>query len=87
MVVQGDAFNRSRIATVVCALLTTNLHLADAPGNVRLLASSTGLPRDSVVNVSQLLTLDREHLTDRVGKLSAAQVSAVLAGIDVMLGR
>jgi mRNA interferase MazF len=87
VVIQGDAFNRSRIATVVSVLLTTNLRLAEAPGNVLLPAATTSLPRDSVANVSQLLTLDRSRLTDRVGKLSTAQLAAILVGIDVMLGR
>ena len=58
-VVQGDAFNRSRISTVVCVALTSNLRWAEAPGNVLLSARLTGLPKDSVANVSQLVTLDR----------------------------
>ena len=59
LVVQADSFNRSRIQTAIVAVISTNLELADAPGNVLLPARSTGLPRDSVVNVSQLLTLDQ----------------------------
>jgi mRNA interferase MazF len=86
LVVQGDAFNRSRIATVVCVPLTSNLRLGDAPGNVRVSSRSSGLPRDSVVNVSQIVTLDRSVLSEAVGKLSARQVQLVLAGIDVVLG-
>jgi mRNA interferase MazF len=87
VVVQGDALNRSRIATVVCVPLTSNLKWADAPGNVLLAARSTSLPKDSVANVSQILALDKAYLTDRVGKLSAGKVEVVLAGIDVVLGR
>lgn len=87
LVVQGDAFNRSSLRTVVCVALTGNLRWADAPGNVRLAARSTGLPRDSVANVSQLVTLDRAALAERVGKLSATKLELVLAGIDVVLGR
>lgn len=87
VVVQGDALNRSRIATVVCVPLTSNLKWADAPGNVRLAARSTSLPKDSVANVSQIIALDRTFLTERVGKLSAAKVELVLSGIDVVLGR
>ena len=68
-IVQADAFNRSRIATVVVAAITANLDLADAPGNVRLPATASGLSRDSVINVSQLLTLDRRFLTARAGEL------------------
>jgi len=87
LVVQGDAFNRSTIATVVSIPLTSNLRWADAPGNVRLSARSTGLPRDSVANVSQIVSLDKTVLTERVGKLSRAKVALVLSGIDVVLGR
>jgi mRNA interferase MazF len=87
LVVQGDPFNRSRIAPVVCVALTTNLRLTKAPGNVRLSSRSTGLPRDSVVNASQIVTLDRAVLSEAVGKLSARQLQLVLAGTDVVLGR
>ena len=87
LVVQGDTFNRSRIATVVCVPLTSNLRWADAPGNVLLPARSTGLDRDSVANVSQLLTLDREALTERAGRVSARQLTLVFVGIDLVLGR
>jgi len=67
--------------------LTSNVKWADVPGNVALESSSTGLPRDSVANVSQIMTLDKSDLTDRVGKLSRAKLGLVLSGIDVMLGR
>jgi mRNA interferase MazF len=87
VVVQGDAFNRSAIRTVVTVALTSNLRWADAPGNVRLSARATGLPRESVANVSQVVTLDKVHLSDRAGKLSRAKLELVLAGIDVVLGR
>ena len=87
MIVQGDALNRSRIATVVCVPLTSNLRWAAAPGNVSLSASLTGLPKDSVANVSQVVTLDKDLLTDRVGKLPRAKLLLLLAGIDMVLGR
>ncbi len=87
LVVQGDAFNRSAIATVVTVPLTSNLRWADAPGDVRLSARSTGLPGDSVANVSQIVTLDRTMLTDRVGRIPSAKLDLVLRGIDVLLGR
>lgn len=83
----GDAINRSRIATVVCVPLTSNLAWADAAGNVLLSAQATGLPKDSVANVSQVLTLDKAMLTDRVGKIARAKVELLLSGIDVVLGR
>jgi mRNA interferase MazF len=87
VVVQADSFNRSALRTVVAIPLTSNLRWAEAPGNVKLTARATGLPRDSVANVSQLVTVDKTTLTERVGKLSAAKLELVLAGIDVVLGR
>ncbi|MBC8167617.1 MAG: type II toxin-antitoxin system PemK/MazF family toxin [Bryobacteraceae bacterium] len=87
VVIQGDAFNRSRIATVVCVPLTSNLRWANAPGNVTLSSRLTGLPQDSVANVSQVVTLDRDLVTECVGKLSRTKVELILAGIDVVLGR
>lgn len=87
LIVQGDAFNRSSIATVVVAPLTSNLRWADAPGNVLLKARSTGLPRDSVANVSQIVALDRTALTGQVGRISPTKLDLVLRGIDVVLGR
>jgi len=87
VVVQGDALNRSRLATVVCVPLTTNLRWAAAPGNVLLQSRVTGLPQDSVANVSQIIALDKGHLTERVGRLPRAKVDFLLSGIDVVLGR
>lgn len=87
VVVQGDPFNRSLIATVVCVPLTSNLRWADAPGNVALAARATRLAKDSVANVSQVVALDKDLLTERVGKLPRAKVELVLSGIDVVLGR
>jgi mRNA interferase MazF len=87
VVVQGDAFNASSLRTVVCVALTSNLRWVDAPGNVLLTARATGLPKPSVANVTQLVTLDREALTERAGRLSASNLELVLAGIDTLLGR
>lgn len=87
VVVQGDAFNRSAIRTVVTVPLTSNLRWADAPGNVRLSSRATGLPKESVANVSQIVALDSATLTERVGKVSQAKLELLLAGIDVVLGR
>ena len=87
VVVQSDALNRSRIATTVCVPLTSNLKWGLAPGNVRLSARLTGLPKDSVANVSQIVTLDKDFLTERVGKLPRSKLEFVLSGIDVVLGR
>jgi mRNA interferase MazF len=87
IVVQGDSFNRSSLRTVVTVPLTSNLRWAGAPGNVRLTARATGLPRDSVANVSQVVTLDKGNLTERVGKLTTTKLELILAGIDIVLGR
>ena len=87
VVVQGNALNRSRIATVVCVPLTSNTIWAQAPGNTLLVAKATGLPKDSVANVSQIITLDRSYLTERVGRLAAKPFARILHGIDIVLGR
>ena len=87
VVVQGDALNRSQIQTVVCVPLTSNLKWADAPGNVSVRAKDSGLPKDSVANVSQIVSLDRDILAERVGRLSRRHMASILAGIDVLLGR
>jgi mRNA interferase MazF len=87
VVVQSDAFNRSALRTVVAVPLTSNVRWAEAPGNVRLTAKATGLPRESVANVSQIVTINKATLTERVGRLSSAKLELVLSGIDVVLGR
>lgn len=87
MVVQGDALNRSRIATVVCVPLTSNLKWADAPGNVRLSPRFTGLSKECVANVSQIITLDKSLLAEHIGKLPRPKLGLILSGIDVVLGR
>ena len=86
-VVQCDSLSQSRIATVVCVPLTSNLKWATAPGNVALSARVTGLPKDSVANVSQIVSLDKTVLTERVGKVSPAKLELLLSGIDLVLGR
>ena len=85
MIIQADSFNLSRIQTAVVAVVTSNVELAEAPGNVLLPARSTGLTRDSVVNVSQLLTLDRSFLTEHTGTLSPRQQRAVDEGLRTVL--
>jgi len=87
VVVQGDSFNQSRIATVVCVALTGNLRWAEAPGNVLLPARATRLSKDSVANVSQLVTPDRSVLGEHVSKLSRRRVEMILSGMDALLGQ
>src|SRR5262245_43229362 len=86
LVIQHDRFNRSRIQTTVVAATTSNLVLAAMPGNVRLRKGEGGLPRASVVNVTQLRTVDRDHLTERLGVLAPARVAEVLRGLALVLG-
>ncbi|MCY3827634.1 MAG: type II toxin-antitoxin system PemK/MazF family toxin [Rhodospirillaceae bacterium] len=86
LIVQSDAFNRSRIGTVVALVLTTNLKLADAPGNIALTRRGTGLTRKSIVNVSQIVTLDRRRFTDRVGRVSDTVLEQIEAGMRLVLG-
>jgi len=87
VVVQSDHLNRSRLATVVCVPLTSNLKYAEAPGNVLLSARAAGLPKDSVANPTQIVSLDKELLTERVAKLSKNMMALLLGGIDIVLGR
>jgi mRNA interferase MazF len=87
VVVQGDAFNQSRINTVVCIPLTSNPKWANAPGNVLLSSLLTGLSKDSVANVSQIVTLDKVLLTERVSRIPQAKLHLILSGIDTVLGR
>jgi len=85
LVVQSNAFNDSAIGTLVVAAISTNLHLADAPGNLRLRPAETGLPKISVVNVSQLLTISREFLGERAGTLPAKTMNRVAQGLRLVL--
>jgi len=86
LVVQADAFNRSRIQTVIAVALTSNLRLVDAPGNVLVSAKASGLPKDSVANVSQVVTLDKAYLTDVAGYLRGPLLADVEAGLRLVLG-
>ena len=85
MVVQSDAFNRSRLSTITVVTLTANLRLVDAPGNVLISSRVSGLPRDSVANVSQVLTIDRSRLTERVRRLPSGVVAQVDDGLRLAL--
>jgi len=85
LVVQSDAFNRSRIRTVIAVVLSTNVLLIDAPGNVLLPAKATGLRRDSVVNVSQLITVDRDFLGELAGRVRGQLLKDVDSGLRLVL--
>ena len=87
VVIQCDALNRSQIGTVVCVPLTSNLKWARAPGNVQLSAAATGLPKDSVANVSLIVALDKLQLVERAGKIPRRQLELILSGMDVITGR
>ncbi len=86
LIVQDDAFNRSRLRTVIAVVLTSNLRLIDAPGNVLIPAKAAGLPKDSVANVSQLITLDRDFLTEPAGRLTGQLLKSVESGLRLVLG-
>ena len=85
VVVQNDLFNRSRIGTTVVCAITSKLRRGEAPGNVLLDEGEANLPRKSVVNVSQLFTVDKEELVERIGSLTPERVEQVLAGIELLL--
>ena len=85
LVVQADEFNRSTIRTVVAAVITSNVRLAEAPGNVRLSKGQSRLGKESVVNVSQVITLDRSFLSKRVGRLPDEQLAEVDSGLRLVL--
>jgi len=85
LVIQSNAFNRSHIRTLIAVVLTSNLRLAEAPGNVLMSASDTGLPKDSVANVSQVITIDRSFLTEKCGKLPSHLIRSVDEGLRLAL--
>jgi mRNA interferase MazF len=86
LVVQDDAFNRSRLNTVIAVVLTSNLRLVDAPGNVLIPAKAAGLPKESVANVSQIITIDRDFLNEPAGKLPRQLMKTVEDGLRTVLG-
>ncbi len=85
LVVQADSFNRSKLRTVVAVVLTSNTRLLDAPGNAFLSAKATGLPKDSVANVTQVVTLDEDYLTERTGRVPPKTMALVDAGLRLVL--
>jgi len=85
LIVQADEFNDSRIKTIVVVALTSNLKLADAPGNVHIIKTKSGLPKDSVVNISQIITLDKDFLTEQVGVLDNVTLRQVDEGLQLVL--
>jgi mRNA interferase MazF len=86
LIVQTDAFNRSRLHTVIAVVLSTNLRLVDAPGNVLIPAKASGLKKDSVANVSQVITVDREFLMELVGRVRGQFFKDVENGLRLILG-
>jgi len=84
--VQSDAFNRSRVQTIIAVVLSTNARLVDAPGNVLLPAKATGLPKDSVANVSQIITVDRDFLTELAGRVRGQFLKDIENGLRLVLG-
>jgi len=87
VVVQHDSFNRSRLNTIVCVIITGQLRRAGYPGNVLLPANATGLPQDSVANVTQIATVDKARFEERTGRLDARLVGLVLQGVERVIAR
>jgi mRNA interferase MazF len=85
LILQADSFNESRLQTVVGIVISSNLRLLDAPGNVLLTAKSVGLPKDSVANVTQLVTVDKEYLGSKVGRLPPKTLALVETGVRLAL--
>ena len=85
VIIQSNAFNRSRIRTAIAVVLTSNLRLAEAPGNVLVPASESGLPKDSVVNGSQVITVDRTFLTEKCGRLPTKLIKSIDEGLRLAL--
>lgn len=86
LIVQSNAFNRSRIQTVIAVVLTANLRLVEAPGNVLVPAKASGLPKDSIANVSQVVTIDKDFLTEPAGRIQGSLLSDVDSGLRLVLG-
>ncbi len=85
LIIQADDFNRSNINTVLCAAITTNIRLSQAPGNIFLPMKDSGLPKDSVINISQIVTLDKNNLTERVRRLKPAIISNLEYSLKLIL--
>lgn len=85
VVISSNEFNKSQIQTVIVAVITSNLRLADAPGNIKLSKKNSGLNRDSVINISQLLTLDKSFITEQIGQLSNSFIHKLNNGIKLVL--
>jgi len=86
LIVQTDAFNRSRLHTVIAVVLSTNLRLVDAPGNILIPAKASGLKKDSVANVSQVITIDRDFLTELAGRVRGQFLKDIETGLRLILG-
>ena len=85
LIIQSDAFNQTRIKTVICAIISSNLDLARAPGNILLSNKESGLPKDSVINLSQIITLDKQLLDEQVGSIAKGKLKEVLQGLKLVL--
>jgi mRNA interferase MazF len=85
LIVQAEAFNRSRLQTVLCVILTSNTRLLDAPGNVLVRQGDSGLPRDSVANVTQVVILDQDFLSEKAGRIPPKTMAKIDAGLRLVL--
>jgi mRNA interferase MazF len=85
VIIQSDSFNKSKINTIICAVLTSNLKLKDVPGNILLPNKTTGLPKDSVINISQIITIDKSFLEKKAGELTRKQRIKMDIGLKIVL--
>jgi len=85
VVISSNEFNKSQIQTIIVAVITSNLHLAGAPGNIKLSINNSGLKRESVINISQLLTLDKSFITEKIGQLDNNLIHKLNSGIKLVL--
>ncbi|MCK4841403.1 MAG: type II toxin-antitoxin system PemK/MazF family toxin [Methylococcales bacterium] len=86
VIVSSNQFNQSLIQTIIVAVITSNLRLVDAPGNFKIIKKHSGLNKDSVVNISQLITLDKSYLTEQIGKLNSKHIVFLNEGVKLVLG-
>ena len=86
VIIQANSFNKSKINTAICAIITSNIKLAQAPGNILLTEETTGLKKDSVINISQIITVDKSYLIERIGNLNNTQLQKLENGLKTILG-
>ncbi len=85
VIIQADSFNLSKINTIICVVITSNLKLNEAPGNILLPSKTTGLSKDSVINISQIITIDKSMLVEKIGELTSKQLNKLNESLKIVL--